>query len=126
MYFAVEHNFLIKFVQSLVLIWVLTFPVKWTQEKELSLAQAYMRLKDTENKWKRIGEELTDLMGEYYEPEKCRLKIKCMREKYDRQKKHNLAKPHSKVAIEQVFDEAFASETGNEMETVYFPTEGET
>ena len=109
-----------------MLIWVLTFPVKWTQEKELSLAQAYMRLKDTENKWKRIGEELTDLMGEYYEPEKCRLKIKCMREKYDRQKKHNLAKPHSKVAIEQVFDEAFASETGNEMETVYFPTEGET
>lgn len=95
-----HHNFHILIVSKITNINILFLNFfsyywkasKWTQAAEKLLLVKHKDLEDSKvpikQKWKKISDDMHSF-NYFFTPEQCRLKLKSMKEKYDRNKKKN-------------------------------------
>jgi hypothetical protein len=88
---------------------------KWTPESEKLLLETHKAVDTSKNvghKWKKVSAELLKF-GHDFSSEKCRLRVKSLKEKYERKKKKNNksgespASSDDEVGLEDIFADTF-------------------
>ena len=82
----------------------------WTKEATTNLICLYIDKKNQQNRWNKISDELRKKNSLPVDGEKCRLKIKSLKEKYEKQKKQNDMSGSNPIHIDPILEEAFSVE----------------
>ncbi|XP_071807821.1 uncharacterized protein [Asterias amurensis] len=86
----------------------------WSQSAEKTLLLLYIECRDEVKKWEKIAELFEEKMHVTKTKLECRLKIKTLKNRYIKQRRHNSTPGNLMIRMDELFEDAFAEEVEDE------------